>query len=59
MTNTAERSHFNLYYIFKEDKENNTISQKTAAEIWRTVCLSEAVSFDDLRIIDDVAEIEE
>ena len=38
MTNTAERAHFNLYYIFKEDKENNILDKKTAAEIWKTVC---------------------
>jgi hypothetical protein len=39
MTNAVKlKKHFNLYYIFKEDKRKNALNEKTATDIWKTVC---------------------
>ena len=39
MTNAVNlKKHFNLYYIFKEDKRKNALNEKTVADIWKTVC---------------------
>lgn len=39
MTNAVKlKEHFNLYYIFEEDKRKNALNEKTAADIWKTVC---------------------
>ena len=39
MTNAVNlKKHFNLYYIFKEDKLKNALNEKTVADIWKTVC---------------------
>ncbi len=33
-----KKEHFNLCFIFMEDKANNVLNKKIAAKIWRTVC---------------------
>ena len=39
MTNAVKlKEHFNLYYIFEEDKRKNALNEKTAADIWKMVC---------------------
>ncbi len=41
MTLTANRAeHFNLYYIFKEDKEQKSLSKESAADIWNNILLA-------------------
>lgn len=40
MTNAVRQEHFNLYYIFKEDKEQNKIPEQTAADIWANILLA-------------------
>ena len=32
-----QKGHFNLYYIFLEDKQNNALSEEKAAKIKREV----------------------
>ena len=32
------KEHYNLYYLFEEDKRRNALDQKTAADIWKKVC---------------------
>ena len=39
VTNAVKlKEHFNLYYIFEEDKRNNVLNEKTAADMWKMVC---------------------
>ena len=33
------REHFNIYYIFKEDKEQNTLSKHRALLLWENIIL--------------------
>ena len=37
MTNDVRQEHFNLYYIFKEDKDQNKMPEQTAADIWTNI----------------------
>jgi hypothetical protein len=40
VTNAVKlKEHFNLFYIFEEDKRKNALNEKTAADIWKTVCV--------------------
>ncbi len=42
MTFTANhKEHFNLYYIFKEDKEKNTLAKEVAQNIWENILLKQ------------------
>ena len=33
------REHFNIYYIFKEDKEQNTLPNQRALLLWKNIML--------------------
>lgn len=39
LTNIEKTGHYNLYYIFKEDKEQNKIPEPKAVEIWKNILL--------------------
>ena len=41
MTISANRAeHFNLYYIFEEDKKRHTLSKEAAADMWKNILLA-------------------
>ena len=37
VTENLRKEHFNLYYIFKEDKEQNMLSPNEISDIWRSI----------------------
>ena len=42
------KEHFNLYYIFEEDKQKNALNEKTAADIWKRVCAKVQIEHNGL-----------
>jgi len=40
INNAQKPEHYNLYYIFKEDKDKNQLSQVEAMTIWKFVIKS-------------------
>ena len=37
VTENLRKEHFNLYYIFKEDKEQNVLSLNEVNDIWYSI----------------------
>ena len=37
VTENLRKEHFNLYYIFKEDKERNQLQKSEALILWRNI----------------------
>ena len=38
--NLGKTGHYNLYYIFKEDKEQNKMPEQTAVKMWANILLA-------------------
>lgn len=51
MTNAVKlKEHFNLYYIFEEDKRKNALAEKKASDIWKfREQIDEYISNENLR----------
>ena len=37
VTENLRKEHFNLYYIFKEDKEQNQLQKREALILWENI----------------------